>query len=207
MANILFYDLTSQPYSRIFQQTLEELKKYRPVTFQKVDVLDPTRARLGELVERSYEPRRRQVNTRNLLHRFMVHLATLRDLGRTTQQKLLEHERVILLEKDIFSTGNNWIFGAYTAFGPFKFLVSSMKRMTSDAHVYDHLLHELGHMYGAPSRGRDNTTQNLGLHCINDLCVMQQRTSVTSAVKYVKQRLRAKASDFCHQCQDDLRVI
>lgn len=37
------------------------------------------------------------------------------------------------------------------------------------------VMHEFGHLIGLTHEGRANTTEQLGIHCTNDGCIMQQR--------------------------------
>jgi predicted Zn-dependent protease len=70
-------------------------------------------------------------------------------------------------------------------------------------------LHELGHMFGAAPRGRTNTEENLGSHCLNDYCVMQQKLTVPAFSEHdnkIASRIENDLLDswFCEQCQDDI---
>jgi len=207
MANILIYDLTSShDYGLTLGKALKEIGNYRQVKVQPQPGVRHSQVsqRAMDLVHRYYDARRDQVNAGELLDHFTIRLMGRADVGEITRPDIFKYQRVFLLDQDIHTNKTNWVFGFFQQRGPLKFLISSKSRMTSDAHAYDHLVHELGHMYGAPSPGRENTTMHLGLHCTNKLCVMQQRDTVASAKKYVEQRLRAKATTFCQQCRVDL---
>ena len=105
----------------------------------------------------------------------------------------------------MYYPGVNWCFGGFTATrNGLGYVLMSSARINDSDLAKDLLRHELGHMFGAPSQRRTNTSEMLGNHCLNDLCVMQQRLSIEEAVKYAKQRKRANAEVYCCQCENDI---
>jgi predicted Zn-dependent protease len=158
----------------------------------------PAEARkfLERQISLSHNPERNQVNGRELLARINDS-----DIGRYTQ-----HGKLILIDNDLYYPQIGWCFGGFsgtdTGLG---YILMSSARMQTPEQAVDILRHELGHMFGAPSEGRTNTYQHLGLHCSNNLCVMQQKDTVSGSVKYAAQRARAKAPTYCAQCERDIR--
>ena len=118
-----------------------------------------------------------------------------------------EAGKLIIIDEDAYSGDEdcNWFFGALSKVpDSLGYLFVSTARMQSENQARDILRHELGHMFGAPSQGRSNTYDLWGLHCSNDLCVMQQKASVGQAVKYAEQRAKAGAPTYCSQCEEDI---
>lgn len=67
--------------------------------------------------------------------------------------------------------------------------------------------HELGHILGmAADLNRTNTEDNLGPHCTNPGCVMQQGLSVSEWVKHAREAKQAQQI-YCQQCFDDVFVL
>lgn len=63
------------------------------------------------------------------------------------------------------------------------------------------LMHEFGHAIGLTPEGRKNSTENLGTHCLDEYCVMQQRANGDfSDITYV--RLKAKGYGLPPICDD-----
>lgn len=160
----------------------------------------PAEARgfLESQIAESFSPQRRQVQGRQLLDRI-----NSSGIGKFTSQG-----KIIIIDNDIYYPGLNWCFGGYTETDRgLGYILISTARMKSENHAKDILRHEIGHMFGAPSQGRSNTYGNLGLHCSNDLCVMQQKDGLREAVSYAEQRARLNAGTYCSQCEDDIRRI
>jgi predicted Zn-dependent protease len=59
-------------------------------------------------------------------------------------------------------------------------------------------------MFGAPSNGRKNTYEYLGLHCSNDLCVMRQTDEADELIAYVQERISKNAPTYCDDCKKDI---
>ncbi|MBU1974452.1 MAG: hypothetical protein KKH52_03600, partial [Nanoarchaeota archaeon] len=145
----------------------------------------------------STHPRRKQVHIKRLLDQII----SLNEVRNNPQR-----QNLILLEQDLYADGLNWCFGGYQHYLGKDFVTISTARIQDEAHLFHIFAHELGHMYGAAFRGRSNTREELGFHCLNDLCVMQQQLSVKESASYAHRRLKSKAPTYCHQCQDDLRI-
>jgi len=65
-------------------------------------------------------------------------------------------------------------------------------------------MHELGHVFGLPSEGRDkNVEENLGEHCKNSKCIMQQGLDVPELLNITTDRLKHGA--LCSNCTNDLK--
>lgn len=68
------------------------------------------------------------------------------------------------------------------------------------------VMHEFGHLIGLTKEGRAHTNQQLGAHCINDGCIMQQRMDGDYTI-LTRQRLEAKrrygAPPICGDCIDE----
>jgi predicted Zn-dependent protease len=108
-----------------------------------------------------------------------------------------------LTEKDLYSTGKNWCFGVSasdTANGN-HILISTYRLDTQQFFVHV-VTHKLGHMFGAASKDRRNTEENLGSHCTN-FCVMKQRLTI-GYTKAHARRLASRQDKFCYDCQEEL---
>ena len=115
--------------------------------------------------------------------------------------------KIILLDSDLYVGRLNWCFGSMTStLGGLGYIVLSTNRMKDTIHAKDIIRHELGHMFKAPSQGRRNTKESLGLHCTMSDCVMQQKLDVREAIRYAHQRSRKSSPIFCPDCEKDLRA-
>ncbi len=111
---------------------------------------------------------------------------------------------VVLLNNDLCANRVNWCFGVQTWSNTgLSFLIASDYRAKDKVHLKHILAHELGHMFGAPSDRRSNITSNLGTHCTNYGCVMQQQTTIESSLKYARERSGLPL--YCPQCIEDMR--
>ncbi|MBW2991000.1 hypothetical protein KY348_04825 [Candidatus Woesearchaeota archaeon] len=198
MARIRIFDGTrNQKYGQALEAALNELSKLIPVkTKPRPGSIDmPGYELVKYLEQKSFNPDRGQVSRDRLL--------TLADkipeIGgdRSTQ-------KIILVENDLYTPSVNWCFGGFTHFNGNDYIVISTARIKNLLHFADINIHELGHMSGAPRPGRSNTIEHLGTHCINDLCVMQQKDTVEASVAYSRQRHQLKADSYCSQCKQDI---
>lgn len=200
MANIEVFDGTRNPvYGKVLKGALQELALYQPVycSPKDLDGLDVHSYNLIKNIEsRAYNHYRRQVNLDDVLE--MADKTP--EIGKNNNK-----QKIILLEKDVFGPGLNFGFGAYTPYNGKDYTILSMARIQNINQLFDLFAHEIGHMYGAASPGRSNTEENLGSHCLNDLCVMQQKNSVKEAIEYANKRHRAGAMAYCPQCENELR--
>jgi predicted Zn-dependent protease len=198
MAKIRLFDGTSDARNgKILERALKELSHYQQVKVSpypgEKDIEGYKLIKEIEIV--SYNPIKHQVNLSSFLDRF-------------NQMKInsdSSSQTIILLEDDIFDEGLNWCFGQSRSIARKSYMVVSTARIKNESHLQDVLSHELGHMYGAPRKGRTNTKEALGTHCTNNFCVMQQKMSVSEAVKYANERWFRSSPTYCPQCQEDLR--
>ncbi|MBN1924016.1 MAG: hypothetical protein JW791_04640 [Nanoarchaeota archaeon] len=160
------------------------------------------------LESKSYDSRRRQVNTEELI------------LNAYDKTKAFPGLVVIATDQDLFSPGINWCFGTSTGcyetdnlgrrVNERDYIIGSKSRMQSFGELVFLFAHEMGHKFGAAPSGRRNTVENLGSHCTNNNCIMQQNVNLNEAIRYA-QRLYKKLergeidSLFCNQCGQDLR--
>lgn len=198
MANIKLYDGTKDPSAgKVLKDVLKELANYQSVLINRKpgSLYIPTYNFVKYFEQLSYDPLRDQVS----FDRFI-------DLvDRTREMQDLSSEKIIIIESDLFSAGN-WCFGKSRHYNNKDYMIVSTSRIQNELHLFNIFAHELGHMYGAARKGRSNTEEDdLGYHCINDLCVMQQKLTVKESLAYTNQRHKANAQTYCMQCQDELR--
>ena len=123
--------------------------------------------------------------------------------------KMLEHmnfgdvRMIVVTSKDLFADGLNWCFGGYV--DDAMAIVLSTNRLTSQLHMEDLVAHEIGHMFFCVDYGRVNSYEELGPHCSNDLCVMQQKMTVAESVEYTKHRHKLNAPFYCPDCTDHMK--
>jgi len=154
---------------------------------------------LQTFVDIGYEPARKQVNA----ERFTQALHMTDEM-----KSRYKAGKVIILDNDLYSGDKdcNFFFGGFSqAPSSLGYITLSTARVSTMPQARDLIRHEFGHMFGAPSDGRTDTEQNLGLHCLNPLCVMQQKDTVDEAVRYAEQRARMNAGTYCGQCEQDIR--
>ena len=76
------------------------------------------------------------------------------------------------------------------------------------------IMHEIGHIYGAAADpNRANTEENLGTHCTDPYCVMQQgatlgamRENMLRVADAPKRFLTRRRPCFCKLCRKDIRL-
>lgn len=198
MARIRILDGTSnQKYGQALGAALHELSKLIPVkTKPQAGSIDiPGYNLVKHLEQGAYNPDGGQVSRDEILK--MADKIPKIGGDRTTQ-------KIILVENDLYTPSVNWCFGGFTHFHGNDYIVISTARVKNLLHFTDINIHELGHMYGAPRRGRRNTTEHLGTHCLTDLCVMQQKDTVEASEAYSKRRHQLKSDSYCPQCKDDI---
>ena len=174
---------------------LRELQGIRPLEIQEIGEADSF---LDTVIPEAFDAGRQQVNMLTLVQRINRE-ESLGSLGMAGKVVVVDHDAY-------FGAGNNWSFGVYipTSFG-LGYVVVSSARFEDETLAKYTLKHELGHMFGAPSEGRSNTTESLGLHCVTDLCTMQQKLSVRSALGYARRVERSAETAYCHQCTTDIQ--
>ena len=175
-----------------------EIANLRPV---KVEHVNKKQAEefLDSYVKGSFNPQRNQVNGNVLLEK-------LSRLSFMQEGDFALGGKIILIDEDLYDEGTNWMFGAFapTPLG-LGYLILSTRRLQNGIHARDYLIHELGHMFGAPSKDRTNIYESLGTHCSNHLCVMKQSLTIEEAVIYSHKRYRVSAPPFCSQCKEDIK--
>ncbi len=188
---IILMNISRMP-NELVETALQDINAIKPLK------IIPAEARgfLEKQIALSYNQDRKQVNGKKLLAGI-----NRSDIGRYTQPG-----KLVLIENDLYYPQVGWCFGGFTGTDTgLGYILMSSARMQTPAQATDILKHELGHMFGAPSEGRTNTYQHLGLHCSSDLCVMQQKDSVPQAIAYADQRAKANARTYCEQCEHDIR--
>lgn len=198
MADIELYDGTRDPnYGKVLGMALKELAAFQRVSCRPlpgtIDV--PGYEFVRNLEEISFCAERNQV----CLNDFLQLVENVPGVGDD-----IYSQKVFLIESDCYSEGINWCFGGYMPRNGVQHVIISLARVQDEFHLFDICCHEFGHMYGAAIEGRSNTVESLGTHCINDLCVMQQKLSVPESLSYVRERHRLHAPTYCEQCADEL---
>tara|TARA_Y100000310_G_C20667475_1_gene808411 strand:+ start:967 stop:1587 length:621 start_codon:yes stop_codon:yes gene_type:complete len=173
---------------------VREIGCYRDITASTVECRDF----LERMSEECYSYNRGQVDGTKFLNIFHGEVG----------ERFPEPGKIILIDHDLYDGSDprsNWFFGGYVGNSMgLGYIQLSTARLQNKNHERDLIRHELGHMFGAAPEGRSNTYELLGSHCSNDLCVMQQKDTVPSAINYANKRARKKAPIFCGQCEDDI---
>jgi len=194
MKDILYLLNHSEFSDRLIYPALRGLDRIRPLEI--IPIANPEKM-LKRFIGHNYDLDRKQVHYRNMLE----------DISRSkfVAHTEMESGKIFFLKEDLYSDGLNWCFGGFTpaAVGLGYVLISSA-RVDDDFQARDIIRHELGHMFGAPSGGRKNTYDSLGLHCSNNLCVMQQKLSVPESIRYAHIRRKTRAPAYCRDCIKDI---
>jgi len=166
--------------SKIVKECISELNNIRPIEYHELK----SDKFIQYLVEETFNTKRNQVNYDMLLMNIN---------GIKEAIKLSNQDKFILIDPDLYSGDTSWIFGGYSdmpnRIGDILISTSRLEDRILAKHV---MFHEFGHMFNAPSYGRTNTKEELGLHCTNDLCVMQQKLSVLEAKRYAHERKKQR---------------
>ena len=197
--HIHVFDMSERLHIDATFDVLKEIGKLRDLSFYSVgnpDVL------LNPYIEKNFNPKRNQLHSRGLI----------KDIVKTGFHNDFKRDgKIIIVDEDLYDDGLNWCFGGFmgTRIG-IGYILLSTSRLQNDYHARDLIRHEIGHMFGAPSDNRacelnGNVYEHLGLHCSNDLCVMQQKDRVDFSVKYAIKRARLNADTYCSQCTNDIR--
>lgn len=151
---------------------------------------------IDEFVRYAYNLKRNQVDATILVNLMNQHYFSAGEY---------EAGKLIILDQDIYTKPLNFCFGVHSPVQEsLGYTVFSTNRTKNENHAKDIIAHELGHVFGAPSLGRTNTYKQLGNHCSNRLCVMQQKMSVLESIKYADLRARKNAPTYCGQCMEDI---
>ncbi|MEK6952195.1 MAG: hypothetical protein AABX29_04205 [Nanoarchaeota archaeon] len=193
------FDMSERLHIDATFDALEDINQIRELSYSPVGNPDVF---LQDYINRNFNSSRNQLNSEGLM----------RDILKTSEMKQLRRDgKIIIVDEDLYGEGLNWCFGGFmgTMIG-LGFILLSTARLQDDCHARDLIRHEVGHMFSAPSEKRrqktnGNVYDNLGLHCGNDLCVMQQKDTVDSSVEYSHQRARSNADSYCGQCIKDIR--
>lgn len=100
------------------------------------------------------------------------------DLSSDPYCKKIPQWSILITKHDLYADGLNFCLGVSkeNAFS----IVSTARFLDQNNHLDIEgfktvVMHEFGHLIGLTHEGRTNTSQQLGSHCINDGCIMQQR--------------------------------
>ncbi|RMD67204.1 hypothetical protein D6817_02245 [Candidatus Pacearchaeota archaeon] len=197
MSNRLYLFNASRKLRReVISKALEPICQVKELDVREVedcrDIIEP-------FVEAAFNPARGQAHGQKVLDS----LHSTRVFG----QELGDDGKLIIIDRDLYSDyATNWCFGGFCPVSnSLGYILLSTARI-SDETLGEHIVrHELGHMFGAPSEGRTNTVDILGLHCSNNLCTMQQQLSVPEALRYAHRIKSAGIFPFCEQCVEDMR--
>jgi len=194
---IILLDGSKRLHCRIPLEAIAEIARLRNLDVEYQECPDF----LQTFIDMAYESERKQVNAERFTQ--ALHM--------TDEMKArYEAGKLIIIDNDVYSGDKdcNFFFGGFSKVpNSLGYITLSTKRVSSIPQARDLIRHELGHMFGAPSQGRSNTYENQGLHCSNDLCVMQQKDNVRDAINYAQQRAKANAVTYCGQCEGDIRRI
>ncbi|MBU3907541.1 MAG: hypothetical protein KKA64_04810 [Nanoarchaeota archaeon] len=120
------------------------------------------------------------------------------------------HYDIFIINDDMYSKGTNFVIGiAQQKIGT---IISTyqFKKLRGDWGMkYDYIktetMHELGHVFGLPSKSRTrNIEESLGKHCTN-ICVMRQGLILPDDwIRMTNDRLKSGGA-LCRDCRKDLR--
>ena len=190
---ILFLDGSRKLNVEVVIAALSDIDKIRELEIEYFECSDM----IDDFARQAYNPKRDQLKAIKFLHK--MHNT---GLGRCQEGKLIITDYDLYDETD---PDSKWFFGGFNGTNHgLGYITLSTARLQDEVHARDLVRHEAGHMFNAPSKGRNNTYELLGLHCSNDLCVMQQKDTVPSSIKYAHLRARKKSRVFCNQCEKDI---
>jgi len=207
MVDLLLYDGTKDLKSgKILGYALEEIARfYRggiDVTPEPGTWDIPRWTIVDNIVKNNFRPKRNQVHYKEIRH----DLRNVPEIANNPDSK-----KIVLIESDLYdgsSRGDlSWCFGGCDSNN--EYIIVSTARITDPIHELGVYLHELGHMFGAAPCSRSHTEENLGSHCTNDYCVMQQKLTVPEFSEHDNEiadmiENGSRDSWFCEQCQDDI---
>jgi len=161
------------------------------------------RAQLKAREQGRWNETRKQLSIDQLCH----------DLSKDPYREKYPQLSILLLKHDLYGTqSNGQLLNYCLGVGmEYKFcIVSAARFIDNDGRLNTEafktvLMHEFGHVLGLTESGRANTEENLGSHCLDELCIMRQRvngdfTDVTQA------RLFAKAKGIPPICDDCIEL-
>jgi len=205
MEDVLFIDNSIMLHEEVPLQALEEVGRIRPIRVRSVkgaeDYVEKAIKKSLHLERQGYKGSG-QVKVEELLR-------NLYDIPFIKQTWHMG--KVITIDQDLYATNSdgrdlNWCFGGFLgASESIGYVVVSTARLQDVVHARDLLRHEIGHMFGAPTRNRKDVEFTLGRHCSNDLCVMQQKVSIPDSLSYAHLRANKRAKTYCISCERDIR--
>ena len=192
---IIFLDGSKKLSKKIVIEGMRDIDKIRPLEVDYVKCPEI----INTIAQKVYNPKRNQIDATGFLQHIM----------NTKFAEYVNQGKIILLDYDIYDAtdpNSNWFFGGFSGTNRgLGYITLSTARLQDEIHARDLVRHEIGHMFNAPKEGRTNTYENLGLHCKNRLCVMQQKDTVPDSIKYTHKRARKKAQTYCTQCAKDIK--
>jgi predicted Zn-dependent protease len=195
MDKIYIFNASRKIADSIIEKSISEIGRLNPL---EGILVENSENMISECIRDSFNEQRNQVNYSSFLFSF---LDSLKQKGLDNQTK-----KIAFFDEDLYMGNVGWVFGGYQPI-PLSpgLIILSGHRLIDPLQMKDIICHELGHMFNAPSNGRKNTYELLGLHCSNYLCVMKQNMSIQKAVRYAHKRLARNADTFCDECQNDIK--
>lgn len=195
MDKIYIFNNSNKADNKIIDDSFAEISKLRDIDLILVDNSSKV---IDEVINASYKGHRNQVDYNEFL-RYFCNMEPTLQLEATSK-------KLVFINQDLYSTGLNWCFGGFSRLFPGEgYIVLSTNRINDALHLADIIGHEAGHMFNAPSYDRKNTYQSLGLHCSNELCVMQQKLTVEDSIQYAYERKAKNTSMYCNECKEDIK--
>jgi predicted Zn-dependent protease len=191
---VYVYNGSRKPIEGIIVDALVDISRYRSV---EVIPVNGAFNFINQLAKKHYNKEKRQVHGVNLLNE--LHLTSV-------MRKTENGGRVIVIDYDQYDDATDWCFGGFNK-SPIGlgYILISTARFEDEILAREVFSHELGHMFGAPRKNRKNTEENLGEHCVNDYCVMQQKDTIAEALKFGHERVDAGAEMYCPDCATDIK--
>lgn len=123
-------------------------------------------------------------------------------------QSSYPHIEMLITSRDLTTWYLDFCFGLTVE----RYTVQSVYRHRELKHGADNqfaikamIWHELGHLLGAASdTNRSNTEDEVGVHCTNFGCIMQNSMTSVEMVRHAKDAMWKK-SIYCPQCIEDIR--
>ena len=126
------------------------------------------------------------------------------DLSADPFAKKIPQLSILVVKDDLYVNNLNFCLGCTKPNG---FVVLSTKRFVDNNNHLDIegfktvVMHEFGHMIDLTPNGRYNTHEQLGTHCLDEGCIMQQRLDGDFRA-ITAERLRRKSMGLPPICED-----
>ncbi|MFH1510651.1 MAG: hypothetical protein ABIF10_03085 [Candidatus Woesearchaeota archaeon] len=174
------------------RSVLDGISIFRPL---KVGEIENSPLMVKYALQSTYEQDKKQVNIISLTQK-------LNEMGFNR----VKAGKLVVTDADLYGGGaNNWCFGGLVPTNRgLGYSIISTTRLDNPSMVRLVFHHEAGHMFGAPSEGRRNTYEQLGRHCTNKLCTMNQFMSVAEAKRLATAIEQSRTSQYCGLCQEDI---